>query len=110
MKKVSNETKSILFRLVDKSSVVTVCHIQGKDYKTTQHTNLRASPTPGMVMLFPRRIELLQTLPWAAAPTVKIHGLKEEILLGDGPVFPAACTTNIPTFTAASKAMSIGLK
>lgn len=41
---------------------------------------------------------------------MKIHGLKEEILLGDGPVFPAACTAKIPAFTADSKAISIGLK
>ena len=32
------------------------------------------------------------------------------MLLGDGPVFPAAWTTNIPVFTAESMAMSIGLK
>lgn len=32
------------------------------------------------------------------------------MLVGDGPVFPAACTTKIPCFTADSKAMSIGLK
>ena len=45
-----------------------------------------------------------------AAPTVKIHGLKEDILLGEGPVLPAACTTKIPAFTADNKAMSMGLK
>lgn len=61
-------------------------------------------------MLLPRTKELLYTLSWAAAPTVKIHGLKDEMLLEDGPVFPAACTTKIPAFTAESKAMSIGLK
>ena len=32
------------------------------------------------------------------------------MLLGDGPVLPAACTTKIPAFTADSNAMSIGLK
>lgn len=32
------------------------------------------------------------------------------MLVGDGPVFPAACTTKIPAFTADSNAMSIGLK
>lgn len=32
------------------------------------------------------------------------------MLIGDGPVLPAACTTKIPAFTAASNAMSIGLK
>ena len=30
--------------------------------------------------------------------------------MGDGPVFPAACTTKIPALTADSKAMSMGLK
>lgn len=73
-------------------------------------SDLRASPTPVIVMLLPRTIELLYVLSWAAAPTVKIHGLKEEMLLGDGPVFPAAWTTKIPDLTAESKAMSIGLK
>lgn len=61
-------------------------------------------------MLFPRRIELLYLRSCAAAPTVKIHGLKEETLLGDGPVLPAACTTKIPVLNADSKAMSMGLK
>lgn len=32
------------------------------------------------------------------------------MLFGDGPVFPEACTTKIPAFTAESKAMSMGLK
>jgi hypothetical protein len=32
------------------------------------------------------------------------------MLLGEGPVFPAACTTNMPAFTADKSAMSIGLK
>lgn len=32
------------------------------------------------------------------------------MLLGAGPVFPAACTTKIPAFTAESNAISIGLK
>lgn len=32
------------------------------------------------------------------------------MLFGEGPVFPAACTTNIPAFTAASKAISKELK
>lgn len=32
------------------------------------------------------------------------------MLLGEGPVFPAACTMNIPAFTAESNAISIGLK
>lgn len=32
------------------------------------------------------------------------------MLFGDGPVFPAACTTNIPAFTADNSAMSMGLK
>ena len=41
---------------------------------------------------------------------MKIHGLKEEILCGAGPVFPAACTTKIPDLTAVNKAMSMGLK
>lgn len=41
---------------------------------------------------------------------MKIQGLKDDMLLGDGPVFPAAWTTNIPVFTAESMAMSIGLK
>lgn len=44
------------------------------------------------------------------APIVKIHGLKEDMLIGEGPVFPAACTTKIPAFIADNKAMSIGLK
>lgn len=63
-----------------------------------------------MVMLFPRRMELLYLRSCAAAPTVKIHGLKEETLLGEGPVLPAACTTKIPFLYADSNAMSIGLK
>lgn len=41
---------------------------------------------------------------------VKIHGLKEDMLLGDGPVLPAACTTKMPALTADNNAMSIGLK
>jgi hypothetical protein len=41
---------------------------------------------------------------------VKIHGLKEDMLLGDGPVLPAACTAKMPAFTAESNAMSMGLK
>lgn len=41
---------------------------------------------------------------------MKIQGLKEDMLLGAGPVFPAACTTKIPAFTAESNAISIGLK
>ena len=45
-----------------------------------------------------------------AAPTVNIHGLKEDMLLGAGPVLPAAWTTNIPAFIAESKDISIGLK
>ena len=32
------------------------------------------------------------------------------MLLGEGPVFPAACTTNMPALTADKSAMSIGLK
>lgn len=32
------------------------------------------------------------------------------MLFGDGPVLPAAWTTNIPAFTADSNAMSMGLK
>jgi hypothetical protein len=32
------------------------------------------------------------------------------MLLGEGPVFPAACTTNMPAFTADISAISIGLK
>jgi len=44
------------------------------------------------------------------APIVKIHGLKEDMLIGEGPVFPAACTTKIPAFVADNNAMSIGLK
>lgn len=44
------------------------------------------------------------------APTVNIQGLKEDMVIGDGPVFPAACTTKIPAFTADSNAISIGLK
>lgn len=32
------------------------------------------------------------------------------MLFGAGPVFPAACTTKIPAFTAESNAISIGLK
>lgn len=32
------------------------------------------------------------------------------MLFGEGPVFPAAWTTNIPAFTAESNDMSIGLK
>lgn len=32
------------------------------------------------------------------------------MLFGDGPVLPAACTTNIPAFTADSNAISNGLK
>lgn len=41
---------------------------------------------------------------------MNIHGLKEDMLLGEGPVFPAACTTKMPAFAADSRAMSIGLK
>lgn len=41
---------------------------------------------------------------------MNIHGLKEDMLFGDGPVLPAAWTTNIPAFTADSNAMSMGLK
>lgn len=41
---------------------------------------------------------------------MKIQGLKEDMLLGEGPVFPAACTTNIPALTADSIAISSGLK
>lgn len=41
---------------------------------------------------------------------MKIQGLKEDMLLGDGPVFPAAWTTKIPAFTAERIAISIGLK
>lgn len=41
---------------------------------------------------------------------MKIHGLNDEMLLGEGPVFPAACTTKIPALTADNKAMSMGLK
>jgi hypothetical protein len=41
---------------------------------------------------------------------VNIQGLKEDMVLGAGPVFPAAWTTKIPAFTAESNAMSIGLK
>lgn len=63
-----------------------------------------------MVVLPPSRIELLYLRSCAAAPTVKIHGLKEETLLGDGPVLPAACTTNIPVLNADNNAMSMGLK
>jgi hypothetical protein len=44
------------------------------------------------------------------APIVKIYGLKEDMLISDGPVFPAACTTKIPAFIADNNAMSIGLK
>jgi hypothetical protein len=44
------------------------------------------------------------------APIVKIHGLKDDMLIGEGPVFPAACTTKIPAFVADNNAMSIGLK
>lgn len=44
------------------------------------------------------------------APIVKIHGLNEDMLIAEGPVFPAACTTKIPAFIADSNAMSIGLK
>jgi hypothetical protein len=32
------------------------------------------------------------------------------MLLGDGPVLPAACTAKMPAFTAESNAMSMGLK
>lgn len=32
------------------------------------------------------------------------------MLFGEGPVLPAAWTTNIPAFTAESSAISIGLK
>jgi len=32
------------------------------------------------------------------------------MLIGEGPVFPAACTTKIPAFVADNNAMSIGLK
>lgn len=81
-----------------------------KKQKVKWKSHLRASPTPEMVTLFPRIIELWYSLSWAAAPTVKIHGLKEAILLGEGPVFPAACTTKMPAFTADSRAISIGLK
>lgn len=62
------------------------------------------------MILLPRTIELLYTLSWAAAPTVKIHGLKDDMLLGEGPVFPAACTTKIPALIADNNAISIGLK
>lgn len=41
---------------------------------------------------------------------MNIHGLKEDMLLGDGPVLPAACITKIPALNADSKAMSMGLK
>ena len=49
-------------------------------------------------------------LSWEAAPTVKIHGLKEGMLLGTGPVLPDACTTKMPAFTDDSNAMTMGLK
>lgn len=73
-------------------------------------TYSRASPTPEIVRLLPSSSQLLYTLSCAEAPTVNIQGLKEDTLFGEGPVFPAACTTNIPDFTAESNDMSIGLK
>jgi len=40
----------------------------------------------------------------AATPT--LHGLNDTTVEGDGPLFPAACTTKTPAFLANNKVIS----